>query len=151
MQCKKCDISMSVDSQGIASCLSCGTRVDMNSDEYQHSTIDLSKPYNNANLMKRDSTEFRKDDDGKTMFSLLVPEFIEGMAEVLTEGAKKYGIENWKKLSPDERIRYKDSLLRHINSYMKGNMFDKDSHKHEMLHIGCNAMFNYYFDVLNKK
>ncbi len=94
--------------------------------------------------------DFNKDDDNKLLLSLIEPSFIEGLGEVLTDGAAKYGRENWKKLDRKEIHRYKDALLRHTNEYMKGNILDSESHHNHMLHIACNAMFLHHFDNLKK-
>ncbi len=51
-----------------------------------------------------------KHDTGKPKMNLLVMEFIEEMARVLTEGAKKYDAWNWKELDND---RVHNALLRH--------------------------------------
>ena len=93
---------------------------------------------------------FRKDDNGKLMFSLIEPEFLEGIAKVLTDASYVYGANNWKTINPDELTRYKDALLRHVNSYMKGENIDSDSGHHHMLHIACNAMFLHWFNKESK-
>ena len=46
---------------------------------------------------------FVKADNGKIMMSLIEPEFIKGTAEVLTMGAAKYEIDNWKKCDDIQR------------------------------------------------
>jgi len=94
--------------------------------------------------------EFVKDDNGKLMFSLIEPKFLEGVASVLTIGASKYLIDNWKKIPIDERRRYKDALLRHTNEYMQGNIVDSESSESHLYHIACNCMFLDYFDNLPK-
>ena len=92
-------------------------------------------------------SEFKKYDDGKLKFSLIEPTFIEGIAKVLTDASYEYGENNWKTIDQNELVRYKDALMRHMYSYMKGNIFDDKSKQHEMLHIACNAMFLFYFDT----
>ena len=91
-------------------------------------------------------SEFKKNDEDKLRMSLVEPEFIEGIASVLTDGAKMYGVDNWKTLNPKEKYRYKDALLRHVSEYMKGNILDNTSHKSHLLHAACNLMFLYYMD-----
>ena len=95
-------------------------------------------------------SEFIKHDDGKLMMSLMEPDFIEGIAKILTLGATKYGVENWKTLPADEKRRYKDALLRHTNEYMKGNILDPETHESHLLHCACNLMFLHYFDKRSK-
>jgi len=93
--------------------------------------------------------KFNKDDAGKVMMSLLEPDFLEGVAEVLTQGGKKYGFHNWKTLPLDEQARYKDALMRHTNEFMRGNSIDPDSGMDHLLHVACNCMFLIYFDRLS--
>ena len=40
-------------------------------------------------------SEGRKKDADKLRFDLILPEFEEAMAHVLTHGAKEYGANNW--------------------------------------------------------
>lgn len=79
----------------------------------------------------------------KTMFQLLEPNFIEGFADVLTLGAKKYSRNNWKKVDRDE---YERAIYHHLNEYFKGNKNDLESGKSHLFHVACNAMFLNWFD-----
>lgn len=83
--------------------------------------------------------------DGKPRPSLIDPNFIMGLAEVLEMGAQKYGDYNWQKGMNQKDIM--DSLMRHSLKYLSGNIEDEESGLHEMLHIAANAMFVYYFDT----
>ena len=86
---------------------------------------------------------FKKEDNGKIQPSLITPEFITEMSRILTNGAKKYGVENWK-LCKDKR-RYLDALERHLLDYKSGNLKDDDGNSN-LAAIGINAMFLYWFD-----
>ena len=101
----------------------------------------MSKSYNNADLMKRD---FMKADTGKPMISLIEPSFIIGVAEVMTYGAVKYAIDNWKKATPEDIRRIKDSLLRHTLAYTSGELLDPETHLSHSYHATCNLMFLNY-------
>lgn len=91
---------------------------------------------------------FTKFDNGKPMLSLVEPQFIIGMAEVMTYGAKKYAIENWKKATKDDIRRIKDSLLRHTLAYTSGELIDKETGLSHAFHASCNLMFlNYMIEV----
>jgi len=90
--------------------------------------------------------EFIKKDDGKVMFSLVEPHFVKGTAKVLTLGAKKYKIDNWKLC--DDRKRYEDALLRHIYDYLDGVKVDEESGVSHLYHASCNLMF---LDFLDRK
>ncbi len=78
-----------------------------------------------------------KADAGKTRYDLLVPEFIEGMANVMTFGAIKYSDWNWVNL---DRARVFASLWRHIIAYQKGERIDKETNLSHHYHAGCNLM-----------
>jgi len=89
-------------------------------------------------------SEFAKDDNGKIMLSLIEPQFIKGTAKVLTIGAKKYSVGNWKKC--EDRQRYEDALLRHIYDYLQGNKCDEETGVSHLYHAACNLMFLDAFD-----
>ena len=88
--------------------------------------------------------EFVKNDTDKPMVSLVEPTFILGMAEVLTYGAKKYAINNWKEASNKDIRRIKDSLLRHVLAYTSGVLLDEETHLSHSYHAACNLMFLNY-------
>lgn len=80
-----------------------------------------------------------RKNDNKTQFSYLDLESMEDMCKVLEFGAKKYARDNWKKGFPVSSII--DSLMRHLNEIMKGNLIDQESSLPHYAHIQCNAMF----------
>lgn len=87
-------------------------------------------------------SEFKKFDTEKVKPELIQPEFLEEMARILTFGASKYGLNNWKKCG--DMSRYRNAIMRHILAFHKGEMYDEES----LSHLGCiavNAMFLYYF------
>jgi len=76
---------------------------------------------------------------GKPKWSLLPQSTLIPMIRVLEFGAVKYGALNWQKgLSVTEIC---ESLKRHLDSFMEGEDFDKESLIHHVGHIQCNAMF----------
>lgn len=93
---------------------------------------------------------FTKYDNGKPMLSLVEKDFIFGVAEVLTFGAIKYEIDNWKQGNSDADIRrYKDALLRHTLAYTSGELIDPESGKSHAFHAACNLMFlNYLLETV---
>lgn len=93
---------------------------------------------------KPDPNGFMKWDSDKPMPSLVDPDFILGVADILTFGAKKYAKNNWQ-LNTDID-RYKDSLMRHIYAYLGGELIDPESGKPHLDHIACNVMFLRYFE-----
>ena len=76
---------------------------------------------------------------GKVLASAVDPEFILGVAEVLTFGAQKYERNNWRKGLPHDEIC--DSLLRHTYSYLRGELLDSESGLDHRFHMACNIMF----------
>ena len=93
-------------------------------------------------------SNFKKADNGKTMMSLVEPEFIKGTARVLTMGAIKYEVDNWKNC--EDRKRYEDALLRHIYDYLSGTKIDEESGESHLYHAACNLMFLDAFDKEGK-
>lgn len=64
--------------------------------------------------------------DGKLMWELLPLEDIEDIVKVYTQGAIKYGPNNWQNLDNGYQ-RYKAAAFRHILEYEKGNEFDEET------------------------
>lgn len=80
-----------------------------------------------------------KKDQDKLRVDLLDPEFLEGVADVLTFGAKKYNDHNWK-------LGFKWSRLiaatgRHLLAIMRREDIDPESGKPHVYHLGCSVMF----------
>lgn len=86
----------------------------------------------------------RKDDQDKTMLDLIDPDFIEGIGQVLTQGAKKYAPYNWQNNLDTRRIYA--ALLRHANAYRKGERIDVESGLSHMYHVAVNAMFLAWYE-----
>jgi len=84
-----------------------------------------------------------RHNSGKPRFTLISPYAMSGLVDVLGHGAKEYGDRNWEKGLPVEEIL--DSMNRHQNSLMKGELIDKDSGLPHADHILCNAMFLSHF------
>ena len=83
-----------------------------------------------------------RHNNGKPMVSLIDPEFILGMAEVLTEGMKKYDKHNWQKgLNFSDSY---DSAMRHLLKFWAGKDVDHETSLNELLHSATNLMFMYY-------
>ena len=93
-----------------------------------------------------------KHDQGKLQFGLILPEFEEAMAAVLTRGAEKYpDPTNWMK---NDRQRYVHALMRHLNAMRKGEVMDDGPGGTGQPHSACvavNAMFLYWFDTQDTK
>ena len=63
----------------------------------------------------------------KTDFTLLPPNAIKLVAELLTKGLEKYPDEKWRRLSVNDHLA---AALRHINAYLRGEAFDDGSPSH---------------------
>lgn len=95
------------------------------------------------NLVKS-KLSFKKADDGKLQWSLMPFEQLEDVVRVLMNGAKKYSVDNWKKC--DDVKRYKDALMRHVVSYIKGEQNDPEDNLSHLAHAICNCLFLQWFD-----
>lgn len=80
-----------------------------------------------------------KYDQGKPRMDLVRPEFVEGVAHVLTFGSQKYAPWNWAKGIPYSKIIA--SLERHLAEFKKGEDIDPESGLSHLYHAGCNLMF----------
>ncbi len=96
--------------------------------------------------MERDVLKF---DKGKLKYSLLLAEFLEHMADIITKGEinhpKVDGFPSWQFVEPEA---YEDALFRHFQEYRKNNKsLDKDMNTPHMAHIAVNAMFLDWFST----
>lgn len=88
----------------------------------------------------------RKYDGGKPMYGLLPPLALKSVVEVLTFGAHKYEIDNWKYVDDSIR-RYFDAAQRHLWAWKEGESLDQESNMHHLSHAICCLMFLYEHDV----
>jgi hypothetical protein len=92
----------------------------------------------------------RKWDDGKLKYSLILPGFLELMAEILTRGEINHpcepdGTPSWQLVEPKA---YEDALFRHFQAYRKGEVIDTDPNMptDHMGNIAVDAMFLWWFN-----
>lgn len=83
-----------------------------------------------------------RHNEGKVQLREVDPDFILGIAEVLTKSRAKYDAFNWQKDTPFS-VPY-ESLMRHLMAFQKGEEIDKESGCHHLLHVATNVMFLYY-------
>jgi len=107
-----------------------------------------SKAIKNYNLEVVIIEDFIKFDSGKLRYSLIPPEALEGLASVLTYGAKKYKPNNWKQV--DDTSRYIDALYRHLEAWRSGEQFDSESNLPHLAHALTNVSFLIYFEDKNQ-
>ena len=98
--------------------------------------------YNN-NIQQK--SQGMKNDQDKVRLDLVDPEFIEGVGEVLTFGAKKYEPNNWQKVE-DAENRYYAAALRHLMAWRKGETTDEESGLSHLKHAATNIMFLLHFE-----
>lgn len=81
-----------------------------------------------------------KFDQGKARHDLVLPEFEDALAQVLTFGAEKYDAHSWK-FVPEYKIRYYSALRRHLNAWRAGEKDDPESGLPHLAHAACNIYF----------
>lgn len=79
-----------------------------------------------------------KFDTNKLRFDLIPAVATEGLAAVLTYGAKKYKPNNWRSVDPQ---RYVAAFERHWHAYISGEMLDKESGLPHLAHCMTNLAF----------
>lgn len=87
--------------------------------------------------------EGTKHDEGKRRMDLLPSEWIEGLADVLTFGCKKYADRNWEKGMAWGRPF--GALMRHAWTWWGGKEDDPETELDHMLHVAVNALFLYSY------
>lgn len=91
-----------------------------------------------------------KFDNGKLLYSLIPPETMKALAEVLTYGANKYAKDNWK-LVENGKERYLNALMRHLEAYRSGEFIDPESGFSHLSHCLCNLSFIHYLETTTSK
>jgi hypothetical protein len=99
--------------------------------------------------VKEETTEAIRYNEGKPQISLVPPELIIGVAEVMMFGAKKYSRDNWKKgLSYEDCY---DSCQRHLLAFINGEERDEESGLPHLAHAATNIAFMLYFKKYGEK
>jgi hypothetical protein len=80
-----------------------------------------------------------KFDTGKPPIELLDPEWLDGVAQVLAFGAKKYAAHNWRKGIQVTRLL--GGIFRHGFAILRGEDIDPESGLPHVHHLACGAMF----------
>lgn len=82
-----------------------------------------------------------KHDSEKPRLNLLDPEWLTGVAKVLTYGANKYDDYDWARGL--EWSRLFSAAQRHLLAWQAGEDLDRESGHHHLLHASCNMMLLY--------
>lgn len=90
------------------------------------------------------TTEGKKLDAGTRRFTLLPWSVVGEVVDVLEFGARKYAVDNWKKV-PDAETRYVNAALRHVTAVIEGEKFDPESGLPHLAHAICSLMFARWF------
>ena len=75
-----------------------------------------------------------KHDSGKLRYELIPWEILDGLAQVYTIGAEKYGVDNWRKSFEWSRII--GAIFRHFIAWLTGTNNDRETGLH---HLDCVA------------
>ena len=86
-----------------------------------------------------------KFDEEKPRYELIPPEAIDGVAQVLTMGARKYGSRNWESGIVYGRIF--SACMRHLWAWWKGEKIDPESGLSHLHHAACNIMMLQTYDA----
>ena len=105
--------------------------------------------YTDIDIEKRYPKQGLKFDTEKIRMELLPSEALEEIAKVLTKGAEKYQARNWEKGIKYGRVY--GALLRHLNSFWKGEDYDKEWNIHHLAHAGCCLMFLLTYELRKMK
>jgi Domain of unknown function (DUF5664) len=92
----------------------------------------------------------RKDDANKPRWSLLPWEPLRSVVEVLTQGAVRYGDNNWQ-VVPNSRDRYFSACQRHLTAWWSGEQDDSGDKLPHLAHAICCLLFLLWFDQQAKK
>lgn len=90
----------------------------------------------------------KKFDGEKVDMDLLSPYALEKIANVMTYGKKKYGRDNWRGGIVFSRLLA--AVLRHINSYRKGETLDPETGLSHLSHAACGLMMLLEFEETRK-
>ena len=84
----------------------------------------------------------KKESEGKLMFELISPYFLEGIAQVMTASAEsgKYEHRNWE-LGGVGWGKYFAALMRHCWAWWRGEEYDQEDDIHHLHHAACCLMF----------
>lgn len=78
-------------------------------------------------------------DGSKLRVELVPPQFIEGVADILTFGARKYAAHNW--MRGISWMGIIAGVLRHVYLFARGVNIDDESGKPHLFHAACGLLF----------
>lgn len=90
-----------------------------------------------------------KFDFGKSRWDIFPWEEAEEIVKVLEFGARKYEVDNWKRV-PGSKWRYLGAAFRHLIARACGEYIDKESGMPHLAHAGCCLLFLAWHDKHSK-
>jgi hypothetical protein len=105
----------------------------------------IGSPEDDPKGVERIVKKGTKHDHDKPVVSLIDPDWLLEVAEVLTFGANKYAPDNWKHVG-DAQARYLSAAYRHLLAYQKGQENDSESNLSHLAHASCCLMFLHYLE-----
>lgn len=93
---------------------------------------------------------FAKADSSKPTYHLLPIDLLSDVNKVLEFGARKYGVNNWRKTNGYLYSRCYNALLRHMFAWWNGEDLDKETGISHLAHAMCNLIFLTYHHKYNK-
>jgi hypothetical protein len=87
------------------------------------------------------NSKFIKHDEDKLRWDLVPWDEVQEVVKVLHYGAKKYEPDNWKKKSPNGKMRLWSATFRHLHSWWKGEKRDPESKLLHLAHAVANILF----------
>jgi len=89
-----------------------------------------------------------KFDGSKPDYSLVPPNALARLVDVLTFGAKKYDRHNWRKLD-QAKTRYFSAAMRHMWALLRGEKFDPETGIHHAAHALACLFFYIEYDYVH--
>lgn len=100
--------------------------------------ISLSKSVEEELTKMAEASLGKKFDKDKIDWTLMPWKELEQVLMVLEFGAKKYSRDNWKHIEP---ARYEKAAMRHLISYITGELNDPETGRSHLAHLICNTLF----------
>ena len=149
--CRRCGAAFGTIDENDEYCLFCNPKTEEISE--QKVVTETTGDNMQKSIKKENPDVFAKDDNGKLQWTLLPFKELEEVTKVMTAGKNKYGRENWKKSTEEDRYRLEDALCRHVIAYVEGERYDTgkggDGLNH-LAHAICEAIFLIRLDNMTK-
>lgn len=131
----------------------------MENDKLKPETVDsIYKEWKKRTDEEKEKIKERKNekifgvkyDNDKLRWDLLPFREVEEVVKVLTKGAKKYSVDNWKNID-DPQNRYFAAAMRHLVAWRMDEKLDIETGINHLAHAVCCLLFLMWFDNENSK